>query len=114
MPPSQATEVTRLASAPTLWASLTVFWCALILLRSPFAPGRLSISKDFRVNERIRVREVRVIGEDGEQLGVMPTFQALELAQSKDLDLVEVAPNVVPPVCRLLDYGRFKYEQTKK
>jgi translation initiation factor IF-3 len=78
------------------------------------APGRLSISKDFRVNDRIRVREVRVIGEEGEQLGVMPTFQALELAQSKDLDLVEVAPNVVPPVCRLLDYGRFKYEQTKK
>jgi translation initiation factor IF-3 len=57
---------------------------------------------------------VRLIGEDGEQLGVMPTFKALELAQSKNLDLVEVAPNVVPPVCRLLDYGRFKYEQTKK
>jgi len=74
----------------------------------------MSISRDFRVNERIRVREVRLIGEDGEQLGIMPTLQALELARSKDLDLVEVAPNVVPPVCRLLDYGRFKYEQTKK
>lgn len=60
------------------------------------------------------MREVRLIGEDGEQLGVMPTFEALQLAQSKDLDLVEVAPNVIPPVCRLLDYGRFKYEQTKK
>jgi translation initiation factor IF-3 len=55
-----------------------------------------------------------VIGENGEQLGILPTEQALTLAQSKDLDLVEVAPNVVPPVCRLLDYGRFKYEQTKK
>src|ERR671936_217603 len=74
----------------------------------------MSISRAFRVNERIRVREVRLIGEDGEQLGIMPTLQALELARSKDLDLVEVAPNVVPPVCRLLDYGRFKYEQTKK
>src|SRR6266516_3631671 len=72
------------------------------------------MSKDLRVNERIRVRDVRLIGEDGEQLGILPTFKALELAQSKDLDLVEVAPNVVPPVCRLLDYGRFKYEQTKK
>jgi translation initiation factor IF-3 len=66
------------------------------------------------VNDRIRVREVRLIGEDGEQLGVMPTYEALQLAQAKDLDLVEVAPNVIPPVCRLLDYGRFKYEQTKK
>src|SRR5438477_1897416 len=75
---------------------------------------RISISKDFRINERIRVREVRLIGEDGEQLGILPTFKAIELAQSKNLDLVEVAPNVVPPVCRLLDYGRFKYEQTKK
>jgi translation initiation factor IF-3 len=55
-----------------------------------------------------------LIGENGEQLGILPTFKALELAQAGNLDLVEVAPNVVPPVCRLLDYGRFKYEQTKK
>ena len=60
------------------------------------------------------MREVRLIGDNGEQLGILPTFKALELAQSRNLDLVEVAPNVVPPVCRLLDYGRFKYEQTKK
>jgi translation initiation factor IF-3 len=60
------------------------------------------------------VREVRVIDENGEQLGIMPTFKAIELAQSRDLDLVEVAPNVNPPVCRLLEYGRFRYEQTKK
>jgi translation initiation factor IF-3 len=55
-----------------------------------------------------------LIGENGEQLGILPTFKALEMAQAQNLDLVEVAPNVIPPVCRLLDYGRFKYEQTKK
>ena len=66
------------------------------------------------MNERIRVREVRVIDEDGGQLGVMPIQQALSLARERNLDLVEVAPNATPPVCRLMDYGRFKYEQTKK
>src|SRR5215210_3850408 len=67
-----------------------------------------------RMNRAIRVPEVRLIDEDGEQLGVVPTPQALEMARQKDLDLVEVAANAVPPVCKLLDYGRFKYEQTKK
>jgi translation initiation factor IF-3 len=67
-----------------------------------------------RVNRAIRVPEVRLIDEDGTQLGVVATAQALEMARSRDLDLVEVAANAVPPVCKLLDYGRFKYEQTKK
>ncbi|HYY88310.1 MAG TPA: translation initiation factor IF-3 [Chloroflexota bacterium] len=58
--------------------------------------------------------EVRVIDEDNNQVGVMPTTEALELARSKDLNLVEVAPNAVPPVCRILDYGKFKYEEEKK
>lgn len=66
------------------------------------------------MNERIRVREVRLIGEDGEQLGILPTPEALQAARDRGLDLVEVAPSAVPPVCRLLDYGRFKYEQEKK
>jgi translation initiation factor IF-3 len=57
---------------------------------------------------------VRVIGPDGEQLGIMPTPQAIELARSQDLDLVEVSPTAKPPVVRLLDYGKFKYEQTRK
>jgi translation initiation factor IF-3 len=57
---------------------------------------------------------VRVIGDNGEQLGVMPTHKALELARSKDLDLVEVSPTTQPPVTKLLDYGKFKYEQTRK
>jgi translation initiation factor IF-3 len=67
-----------------------------------------------RINRAIRVPEVRLIDEDGAQLGVVPTHQALEMARQKDLDLVEVAANAMPPVCKLLDYGRFKYEQTKK
>ena len=62
----------------------------------------------------IRVREVRIIDDQGEQLGVMPTFEALALAQEKGLDLVEVAPTAVPPVCRILDYGQYKYELQKR
>jgi translation initiation factor IF-3 len=60
------------------------------------------------------VPEVRVIDSDGSQIGVLPTSEALELARSKDLNLVEVAPNAVPPVCRILDYGKYKYEEEKK
>lgn len=67
-----------------------------------------------RVNERIRVREVRVIGADGEQLGVMPPEEALAIAREGGLDLVEVAANSRPPVCRIMDYGKYKYEQKKK
>jgi translation initiation factor IF-3 len=62
----------------------------------------------------IRIREVRVIDEDGQQLGVMPTIRAQQLAREKGLDLVEVAPTAVPPVCRILDYGQYKYELQKR
>lgn len=62
----------------------------------------------------IRVREVRIIDDEGQQLGVMPTAEALALAQERGLDLVEVAPTAVPPVCRLLDYGQYKYEVQKR
>jgi len=67
-----------------------------------------------RVNERIRVREVRVIGADGEQLGVMAPEEALAIAREGGLDLVEVAATSRPPVCRIMDYGKYKYEQKKK
>jgi translation initiation factor IF-3 len=60
------------------------------------------------------VREVLLIDDEGQKLGVLPTYQALEMARERDLDLVEVAPNANPPVCRILDYGKFKYEQAKK
>ncbi|MCU0725722.1 MAG: translation initiation factor IF-3 [Planctomycetes bacterium] len=66
------------------------------------------------MNERIRVPEVRLIGDDGEQIGVIQTDLARERARESGLDLVEVAPNARPPVCRLMDYGKFKYEQRKK
>jgi translation initiation factor IF-3 len=62
----------------------------------------------------IRGKDVRLVGEKGEQLGIMPLFQAREVAQKSHLDLVEVAPQAVPPVCRIMDYGKYKYLQTKK
>ena len=67
-----------------------------------------------RINERIRVPEVRVIGDDGEQLGVMDTRDAVRKAREQGLDLVEVAPNAEPPVCRIIDFGKFQYEAKKK
>jgi len=72
------------------------------------------IIKQLRINQMIRAREVRLVGEKGEQLGIMPLIQAQETARKHDLDLVEVAPAAVPPVCRLLDYGKYKYQQAKK
>jgi translation initiation factor IF-3 len=67
-----------------------------------------------RINERIRVPEVRVIGEEGEQLGVMDVRDAIRAARDKGLDLVEVAPNADPPVCRIIDFGKYQYEAKKK
>jgi translation initiation factor IF-3 len=67
-----------------------------------------------RTNERIRVKEIRVIGEDGEQIGVIPLAKGLEMAKKNNLDLVEVAPNASPPVCRIMDFSKYKYEQEKK
>jgi translation initiation factor IF-3 len=67
-----------------------------------------------RVNERIRVREVRVIDEDGTQLGIMPPPQALAIARQKGLDLVEIAATAVPPVCRIMDFGRYQYQEQKR
>jgi translation initiation factor IF-3 len=67
-----------------------------------------------RINERIRVPEVRLIGDDGAQIGVIKTDEALSYAQERDLDLVEVAPEARPPVCRVLDYSKYKYEQEQK
>ncbi len=66
------------------------------------------------MNERIRARTVRLISADGEQLGIMPTEEALEIARDQNLDLVEVSPGSDPPVCRIMDYGRYKYAQAKK
>ncbi|HEX5732012.1 MAG TPA: translation initiation factor IF-3 [Blastocatellia bacterium] len=66
------------------------------------------------MNERIRVREIRVIDEDGAQIGIMSPQQALEIARGKGLDLVEIAPQAQPPVCRIINFGKYQYEQKKK
>ncbi|MCY0897920.1 MAG: translation initiation factor IF-3 [Firmicutes bacterium] len=70
--------------------------------------------RELRINEEIRVREVRVVGDNGEQFGVMSLRDALQLAQERHVDLVEVSPTAKPPVCRLMDYGKYKYEQAKR
>lgn len=75
---------------------------------------KTSVQDSTRVNRAIRVREVRLIGADGEQLGIMPTREALSIAEENELDLVEVAPNADPPVCRLMDYGKYLYEKQKR
>ncbi|MFH0802553.1 MAG: translation initiation factor IF-3 [bacterium] len=72
------------------------------------------ISKELRINDKIRAREVRLIDGQGQQRGVVSLREALTLAEEEDLDLVEVSPTVVPPVCRLMDYGKFRYETAKK
>lgn len=72
------------------------------------------ISKDFRINFEIKAREIRMVDNDGNQIGVMSVRDALKMAEESDLDLVEVSPQAVPPVCRLMDYGKFKFEQDKK
>lgn len=70
--------------------------------------------KQFRINHMITAKEVRVIGENGEQLGIMSVLDARKAARERELDLVEVSPGAEPPVCRLLDFGKFKYQQAKK
>lgn len=74
----------------------------------------VTIKKFIRINEKIRVPQVRLIGPDGGQLGIMSIQRALELATQHELDLVEVAPSAQPPVCRIIDFSKFKYDQEKK
>ena len=71
-------------------------------------------AKELRINHQIRAKQVRLVGEEGEQLGIVETFRALAIAKEKDLDLVEIAPEGVPPVCRILNYGKFRYAQRKR
>ncbi len=85
-----------------------------MLWRSLIPPIDKRSAKSFiRTNEKIRAREVRVIDEHGEQLGVMVPFEALKMARERSLDLVEISPNAVPPVCKIQDYGKFLYEKDK-
>ena len=77
-------------------------------------PEASAIEKQHRINEQIRISPIRVIGADGSQLGIIPTDEAMGIARDAGLDLVEVAPNEKPPVCRIMDFGKFKYQQKKK
>ncbi len=75
----------------------------------------LSIAtQELLINEEIRDKEIRLIGPDGEQLGIMSTKEALKISAEKDLDLVKIAPQAQPPVCRIMDYGKYRFEQTKR
>ncbi|HCB94274.1 MAG TPA: translation initiation factor IF-3, partial [Ruminococcus sp.] len=70
--------------------------------------------KDIQINEEIRDKELRVIGSDGQQLGIMSAKDALNLAEQKNLDLVKIAPQSTPPVCKIMDYGKYRFEQAKR
>jgi translation initiation factor IF-3 len=111
-----------------MWPSETVGTSqSYSLVKASILPSlkeeKSSINRDFRgndraretrVNERIRAREIRLIDENGDMIGVMPPMRALDIARERNLDLVEISPNANPPVCKLMDYGRYKYEQAKK
>ncbi len=84
------------------------------VLSRPFPSRSSSASSFVRVNGKIRAREVRIIGVDGQQVGVLSLADAINMARANGVDLVEIAPNATPPVCRLVDYGKFRYEQSKK
>lgn len=75
---------------------------------------RCTTISELMINEQIRDKEVRVIGEDGEQLGIMSAKEAMKLAQEAELDLVKIAPTAKPPVCKIIDYGKYRYEQARK
>ena len=75
---------------------------------------RCTTISDLMINEQIRDREVRLIGQDGEQLGIMSAREAQKIALEAELDLVKIAPTAKPPVCKIIDYGKYKYEQTRK
>ena len=96
--------------------SMSVSLCAGALRHPHFAFGGCFIigKLDHQINEEIRDKELRVIGANGDQLGIMSSADALALAEEKELDLVKIAPNAVPPVCKIMDYGKFRFEQLKK
>jgi len=90
--------------------------CPLFVLTKtrPLIGGDIAISKELRINEEIRAKELRVVGADGEQIGILSPRDALLLAQQAGMDLVEVAPQAKPPVCRIMDYGKYKFQQSKR
>ena len=94
------------------WRTLVTKGSPLCLL--PLLPRATTINQRTRINQQIRISPVRVIDQEGEQVGILPIEQALSMAEELGLDLVEVAPMARPPVCRIMDYGKFKYEEQRK
>jgi translation initiation factor IF-3 len=89
--------------------------CYNFAFQSPCCARRPSIDKRFiRTNDRIRAREIRVIDDEGKQIGILPPYEALKMARERNLDLVEISPTATPPVCRIMDYGKYLYQQEKK
>jgi translation initiation factor IF-3 len=103
-----------LAGNPVFTGELSAGSTVGLLRQLIFLFGDEHIAKILRVNDQIRIRTVRVIDENGHQLGILPTEDALARARAAGLDLIEVSPNAQPPVCKIADYGRLKYEQSKK
>src|ERR687888_702983 len=123
-PPNEASRVRSAAAPAARTGRILAAPCALAqrgrsharvwLREHPRTVQGGPISSEPRINDRIRVPEVRLVGPEGEQVGIVPIAKALELAAESDLDLVEVAPMARPPVCKLMDYGKFKYESAQK
>ena len=88
--------------------------CAFVFAKINWRCFIISTKKELEINEEIRDKEIRVIGADGSQMGIMSAEQALKLAEEANLDLVKIAPTAVPPVCRVMDYGKYRFEQQKK
>ena len=94
---------------------MTVIVCGCSAASARFIWRCFIIGKlEHQINEEIRDKELRVIGANGDQLGIMSSAEALRIAEEKELDLVKIAPNAVPPVCKIMDYGKFRFEQLKK
>jgi translation initiation factor IF-3 len=105
----------HILSTPILESSLLKAPCYNLLFSFAQTAPEDRIDKRFiRINDRIRAREIRVIDDEGGQIGIMPPYEALKLARSKNLDLVEISPTAQPPVCRIMDYGKYLYQQEKK
>ncbi len=104
----------RVKSELFLFTNLNFLCYNSASLYKRFVKEGSAINKSYRINNQIRVAEVRVLGVNGEQLGVMATPQALAAAKAQALDLVEISSSTVPPVCRIVNFGKFKYEQEKK
>lgn len=92
---------------------IMIWWTDMLCLLFYFL-WRCKTISEHKINEQIRDKEIRLIGENGEQMGVMPVKEALGMAQESELDLVMISPNAKPPVCKIVDYGKFRYEQMRR